>query len=158
MRLTNYRATKLIPSVYFFCIAIAALLVFLFQIMGTQFLPSVNYLVAIEVGIALFLIYTFVNGKYIEYDSEGALVSFYTRGVILSELFNYRDKRFNLKRESIYDFKILNLFFYKQVSIYYTSSKTKQKHKFKLNITLLSPRKIRYMRISLAKLVKQNLT
>ncbi len=158
MRLTNYRATKLIPSVYFFCVAIAALLVFLFQIMGTQFLPSVKYLVAIEVGIALFLIYTFVNGKYIEYDSEGSLISFYTRGILLSELLNYRDKRFNLKRESIYDFKIINLFFYKQVRIYYISTKTSQKHKFKLNITLLSPRKTRYMRISLAKLVKQNLT
>lgn len=154
MRLTNYRATKFLPGIYFFTIVLGIVTFFLYQLMGKQFLPSIKYLYALESLVVIALIYTYINGKYFEFDSEGALIGIYTRGVIFSEVINYRDKRFDLKREHIYKYSILNLFFYKRLTLYYKSSTRKQK--IKINITLLSPRKTRYLRKSLSKLVRQN--
>lgn len=154
MRLTNYRITKLIPGIYFFSIVLGLIILFLYQLMGNQFLPSIKYLYAIEALILFVLVLTYVNGRYFEFDSEGALVGFYTRGVILSEMISYRDKRFDLKREYIKSFSIRNYLIYKQLNIHYDSLNRNQKIKF--NISLLSPRKTRYLRKSLSKLVKEN--
>ncbi|MGO1751421.1 MULTISPECIES: hypothetical protein [Psychroflexus] len=154
MRLTNYRATKMIPGIYYFLVVLFFLFIFLNQVLGAQFIRSNKLFYAIEALIVLSIFYTYYAGRYFEYDSEGTLLSIYTRGIILSQITNYRDKRYEVKKDSITDCKVINFLFFKKLVIHYKKNdKTK---KISINVTLLSPRKVRYLKKSLSKLLQQN--
>lgn len=154
MRLTNYRATKLIPGMYYFLVVVFFLVIFLNQVLGAQFIRSNTTLYIVEGFLILILLYTYYIGRYFEYDSEGTLLSLYTRGVILSQVSNYRDKRHEIKKTNMTDFKLINYLFYKKLIISY-QRKDKIK-KTEVNVTLLSPRKVRYLKKSLHKILHQN--
>lgn len=154
MRLTNYRATKFIPGLYYLFVVILALNIFLDQVLGSQYIKSDKIFYALQLLIVFAIIYTYYAGRYFEFDSEGTLLSIYTRGVILSQITNYRDKRIEIKKNTITNYKLYNFFFFKRLVINY-KKKNKTKN-VQINITLLSPRKVRYLKKSLNKILKQN--
>ncbi|MGM0635430.1 MAG: hypothetical protein ACQESK_05150 [Bacteroidota bacterium] len=154
MRLTNYKTVRIIPGVYYFSIVFFFLVVFLNIQLDHTLFPSKKYYYLFSGGIVLALIYTYFGGKYFEYDSEGEIVTFINRGVILSNFFNYRDTVLEVKRKRIVDFKIINFLIYKRLVI-----TVKTRHglvKRHTNITFLSPKKTKYLSQSLNKLVTKN--
>lgn len=130
------------------------LVIFLNQQLGNQLFPSDKYYFAALILIGLWLIYIYFAGKYFEYDSEGILVSFLNRGAILSEFVNYRTKTHEIKKEKIKSYRILNLLFYRRLNVIY-STKNIDKN-ININISMLSPKKTRFLKLSLDKIIKQN--
>ena len=154
MRLTNYSNIKIIPAIYYFSVVIFFLIIFLnFQLDGTLF-PSLKYYYLVLMGIFVSLVYVYFGWKYFEYDSEGEVVVFLNRGVILSNFFNYRGNAIEIRRSRIVGYKIYNFLIYKRLVIEIKSkSKTYTRHS---NITFVSPNKINYLRQSLDKLIAKN--
>lgn len=156
MRLSNHRLVKIIPGVYYFSVILFLLIIFLNQQLGRQLFPSDKYYFAALILVGLWLIYIYFAGKYFEYDSEGSLVSFLNRGAILSEFINYRTKIHEVKKEKISSYKIYNLLFYRRLIVLCS---TKNSHKnFNINISMLSPKKTRYLKLSLDKIIAKNQT
>jgi hypothetical protein len=156
MRLSNHRFVKVIPGVYYFSVIFFLLIIFLNYQLGRQLFPSDNYFYAVLTGLGLWLIYIYFAGKYFEYDSEGSLVSFLNRGAILSKFINYRTKIHEIKKVKIKSYRITNLIIYRRLHIVYsTKNSIKNIH---TNISLLSPRKTRYLKLSLDKIIAKNQT
>lgn len=154
MRLSNHRVVKLIPGVYYFSVILLFLVIFLNQQLGKQLFPSDKYFFVALILVSLWLIYIYFAGKYFEYDSEGSLVSFMNRGAILSEFINYRTKIHEIKKEKIRSYKIINLLFYRRLIILY-STKNIDKN-ITINISMLSQKKTRYLKLSLDKIIAKN--
>ncbi|NEV94284.1 hypothetical protein G3567_09025 [Psychroflexus sp. YR1-1] len=154
MRLNNYKFVKKIPWIYYFSVIVLLLTIFLNHQLGKQLFPSNTYYYATLIVISLALVYVYFAGKYFEYDSEGSLVVFLNKGAILSEFISYRTKIYEIKREKIKDYKIRNLLIYKRLTVFYSTKNTDRN--FRVNISMLSPRKIRFMKLSLDKIIDKN--
>ena len=154
MRLSNHKLVKIIPGVYYFSVIFLFLLIFLYYQLGQQLFSSDKYYYAALILVGLWLVYIYFAGKYFEYDSEGTLVSFLNRGTILSEFVNYRTKIFEIKKQNIQSYKIYNLLFYRRLKVFYSS-----KHpdaSINVNISMLSLKKTRYLKLSLDKIIAKN--
>ena len=116
--------------------------------------PSKRYYYLALASIFVGLVYVYFGWKYFEYDSEGEVVVFLNRGVILSNFLNYRGNAIEIRRSRIVDYKVYNFLIYKRLIIYIESNnKSYSRH---CNITFVSPRKINYLKQSLNKLIKKN--
>jgi hypothetical protein len=104
--------------------------------------------------VGLWLIYIYFAGKYFEYDSEGSLVSFLNRGAILSEFINYRTKIHEVKKEKIETYRIYNFLFYRRLRVIYSTRNTTGN--IYINISMLSPKKTRFLKLSLDKIIAKN--
>lgn len=154
MRLTNYSTIKIIPGIYYFSVVIFFLIIFLnFQLDGTLF-PSINYYYLVLTSIFAGLIYVYIGWKYFEYDSEGEVVVFLNRGVILSNFLNYRGNAIEIRRSRIVDYRIYNFIIYKRLVIKIENNN--KSFTRSCNVTLVSPKKIKYLRQSLDKIISKN--
>ncbi|SDG86135.1 hypothetical protein SAMN04488027_10950 [Psychroflexus sediminis] len=154
MRLSNHKLVRKIPGIYYFSVIFFLLLIFLNQQLGKQLFPSSKYYYASHIVVGLWLIYIYFAGKYFEYDSEGSLVSFLNRGAILSEFINYRTNVYEIKKEKIKYYKIYNLLFYRRLMIAYSTNGL-DKYIY-TNISMLSAKKTRYLKLSLDKIIAKN--
>jgi hypothetical protein len=129
------------------------LLIFLNYQLDGQFFHVNKYFYAALIGVGLWLIYIYFVGKYFKYDSEGSLISFTNIGIILSK-FNDRTKIHEIKEDKIKSYRITNFIIYRRLHISYSANNSmKEIH---TNISLLSPRKTRYLKLSLDKIIVKN--
>lgn len=154
MRLSNHKFVKIIPGVYYFSVIFFLLLIFLNQQLGPQLFSSDLYYHTALLLVGVWLIYIYFAGKYFEYDSEGTLVSFLNRGAILSEFVNYRTKIFEIKKEKIRRYKIYNFLFYRRLKVFYSSKNSDSS--INVNISMLSPKQTRFLKLSLDKIIAKN--
>jgi len=153
MRLSNHRFVKVIPGgVYYFSVIFFLLIIFLNYQLGQQLFPSGKYFYPALTGVGLWLIYIYFAGKYVEYNSEGSLISFLNRGAILSEFIDYRAKIYEIKKDKIKSYWITNSIINRRLHIV---NSIKDIHN---TISLLSPRKTRYLKLSLDKIIAKNQT
>lgn len=154
MRLSNYNIVKIIPGIYYFSIVLFFLIIFLnYQLEGNLFSSKSNFYFSLS-AIAIGLIYIYFSWKYFEYEGGGEIIVFSNKGAILSNFFNYRGNTIEIERHKIVGYEIYNFLIYKRLVIDYKSHKrTRSKH---CNITILSPKKINYLRQSLDKLISKN--
>lgn len=154
MRITNRRLVKIIPGVYYFSVMLFLLIIFLNHQLGQQLFPSEKHYLAALIIVAFWLIYIYFAGKYFEYDSEGSLVSFLTKGMILSEFINYRTKVYDIKKEKIKGYKIYNLLIYRKLVVFFSTKNSIQN--IKVNISLLSLKKTNKLKLSLDNVIAKN--
>lgn len=155
MRLSNHKLVKRIPVVYYFSVILFFLIIFLNQQLGKQLFPSDKYYHASLIFVGLWLTYIYFAGKYFEYDSEGSIVSFLNRGAILSEFMNYRTKIHEIKKEKIKTYQIYNFLVYRRLSVVYSTKYTDKN--IHINISMLGPKKTKYLKLSLDKIIAKNL-
>ena len=116
--------------------------------------PTVVF-VAISIGfIALFFLVHYIS-KFFEYDSDGVKVVVTNSGLLLSDNFNYREKKLEFNKEDIYAFKYKNYLIYRTLTLYIRDSRDKKRAE-RFNVTLMSKKKRRYIRQSLTKMIKTN--
>lgn len=154
MRLTNSNYTKIIPGIYYF----STVLFFLIIILNTQFenqLFQNRITLYVALGCILTIqLYIYFIWKYVEYDGGGEVLVLVNRGVILSKFFNYRTHTVEINRYQLHSYKIYNFIVYKRLIVYHY--KNKRKYKNHINITFVSPRKIKYLSQSLNKIIANN--
>jgi len=151
MRTDNREIKNTIISIYFVLIIVAVLLATVFKsynlVEGTSFYVLIGLLIAV-------VVVHFV-ARFFEYDSDGAKVIITNRGLILTDFLNYRENKIEIAREKLSGYKIYNYYFYKSLVVY-TSLSNGKITKERFNITLLKRKKIKYVRQSLRKIIKEN--
>jgi len=154
MKFTNKKIMPFFKGIYY---------TFGFLILGFF---SYNYLIAnssfleqYEAGILalilfLTLIYWYKRAKYIIYDSSGLGLVFISKGVLLSEIRNYREQRIEFPKNKLKRFRIKNVFFSKKLYLYINTHGVVKK--VCLDITFLGRNKTKALKMSLDKVVLEN--
>lgn len=151
MRTDNGSVRNFIISVYFVLIVVAVLLATVFQSLnvvsdGSLYVFFGTLLVAILIhGIA----------RFFEYDSDGPKLIIINRGLLLSDYLNYREHKIEIEKSKVLGFKIKKFYVFNQLVVLYNDRHDKQ-HKARFNVTLVKKRKLRYIRQSLSKIIKEN--
>jgi len=155
MRTNNSKVKNTIVSVYFVLIVLAIVSAIVFNLFSDLTSNPTVVFVAIAIGfIALFFLVHYIS-KFFEYDSDGVKVVVTNSGLLLSDNFNYREKKLEFNKEDIYAFKYKNYLIYRTLTLYIRDSRDKKRAE-RFNVTLMSKKKRRYIRQSLTKMIKTN--
>ena len=155
MRLNNAKIKNTILTAYFLLLFAVILNMLVFGLFRS-WIKNTNLELALI--IAFFLIVFFVLhsiAKYFEYDSDGDVLVIINRGLIISEFLNYREKIVEFPKKKLLYYKLKDYGVYKSLNLYIRSGEHRQK-RIKFNVTLMPNRKLRYLKMSLDKVVKQN--
>lgn len=156
MKFNNRKETGIIPSIYIIVVAVFITNAFASIELKYDDVPF-NYSSLIPNVIALLVgIYIFIVGKTFEFDSDGETINFKSNGVLVSQFMHYREQRTEVPKSKLKDFKIDNYFFYKRLHIYIHSRNSKGFRHYKYNITFLTGKKVKSLRMSLAKVLERN--
>ena len=151
MRTDNRNVKNTIISIYFLFMVVAILFATVFSSNGI--FPKAS----MYVFQVLFVIIGYVHfiARYFEYDSDGAKLVFVNRGLILIDLINYRQHRVEFAKHKFKGYKVRNYVFYKKlvISIQHSNGRV---NKESFNVTLIKPKKLRYIKQSLKKILKEN--
>ncbi|WP_426430439.1 hypothetical protein ACPX19_12950 [Winogradskyella sp. HB-48] len=151
MRTDNRKVKNTVVSIYFILIVFSILLATVFRSLDV-FVDS-TFFVFLGLFIVLVLFHSIAG--YFEYDSDGAKIIILNKGLILTEYINYRENKIEIARSELVGFKINDYILYKSLVILYkTYDGRKAKERF--NVTLLKPKKLKYVKQSLSKTVKAN--
>lgn len=152
MRTDNRAVKNSIISIYFILLVAAILLATVFNTYD-DFPVSSMY-----VFLALFVVVVLVHflARYFEYDSDGPKLILTNRGLILTDFINYRQHRAEFAKEKLVNYKAHNYLIYKTlvVSIKHSNGKIVKES---FNVTLLKRKKLRYVKQSLKRILKENL-
>lgn len=155
MRFNNRKAKNFVITLYFVFASLFLSLSMMFslvkKLIGSD--KYKYYILFIVLGLALFLVHKIA--KYFEYDSDGNVLVFINKGMLLSDFLNYRENRAEFPKKKLRYYKLNNYLIYKSLNIYIDSNDGKQK-RLKFNVTLVSNKKLKYLNQSLGKVVKQN--
>lgn len=155
MKIDNSKTRSIILTAYFILLFAGVISMLVFGLfhrwINNTFL---EYSVILVFFAVLFLILHKV-AKYFEYDSDGDALVVINRGMIISEFFNYREKKAEFPKTKLLYYKLNNYIIYKSLNLYIKSGENRQK-RLKFNVTLLNRKKLKFLRMSLNKVVKQN--
>ncbi|WP_439151221.1 hypothetical protein [Winogradskyella sp.] len=151
MRTDNRKVKNTVISIYFILIVSAILLATVFKYLNV--FTNSSFIIFISV-FALIIIFHSIAG-YFEYDSDGAKVSVINKGLILTEYVNYRERKIEFTRSQLVGFKVRNYIIYKSL-VLMIKHQDGQKSKERFNITLVSRKKLKYVKQSLNKTIRQN--
>ncbi len=155
MRFNNQKSRNAVVTLYFvFAVLFVFATVFFNAIKSFIGGGKMTYIFLFTVLSAV-LLFTHKVSKYFEYDSEGNVLVVVNKGIMLSDFFNYRENRAEFPKKKLLYFKINNYGFYKSLNLYVTSHGNRQK-RLKFNVTLVNNKKLKYLKQSLDKVVKQN--
>ena len=156
MKFNNRKETGFIPSIYIIIVAVFITNAFASVELKYDDVPF-NYSSLIPNAIALLVgIYIFTVGKTFEFDSDGETINFKSNGVLISQFMRYREQRTEVPKSKLKDFRIENYLFYKRLHIYIHSRNSKGYRHYKYNITFLTGKKVKALKISLAKILEKN--
>jgi len=151
MRTDNREIKNTIISIYFILIILAILLATVFK---SYNLVEGSTLYAL-IGLVVAVVIVHFIARFFEYDSDGSNVIITNSGLILTDVFNYRETKVEVAREQLSGYKITNYFFYRNLVVYVKHSNGKVT-KENFNVTLIKRKKIKYVRQSLKKIIKEN--
>ncbi|MGB7787021.1 MAG: hypothetical protein WBL27_13040 [Salinimicrobium sp.] len=156
MRFNNRKETSIVPSIYIIVVAVFLTNAFASVEIKYDDVPF-NYSSLIPNAIALVIaIYIFMVGKSFDFDSDGETINIKSNGLLVSKFMHYREQRTEVPKSKLQNFKVENYFFYKVLHIYINSRNKRGYRHYKYNITFLRGKKIKSLKISLAKVLEKN--
>lgn len=156
MRFNNRKETSIVPSIYIIVVAVFLTNAFASVEIKYDEAPF-NYSSLIPNVIALGIaVYIFIVGKSFEFDSDGETLNFKSNGLLVSKFMHYREQRTEVPKSKLKDFRLENYIFYKVLHIYINSRNKRGYRHYKYNITFLTGKKIKSLKISLAKVLEKN--
>jgi len=152
MRTDNRNVKNSIVSIYFLLLVLAVLLATVFR----------SYEVFSKVSIYLFLgllvifVFVYFMAKYFEYDSDGVKIVITNRGLIVGDLINYRQKQVEFAKRKLVSYRVRSYVIYKSliITLRHSDGKTHDTH---FNVTLLKQKKLKYVKQSLKRIIKENI-
>ena len=151
MRADNRKVKNTVVSIYFILIVFGILLITVFN--SLEFIVDSTFFVFLGLFVVLVLFHSIAG--YFEYDSDGAKTVIINKGLVLTEYVNYRENKIEFVRSQLIGYKIKDYFLYKSlVVLVKTNDKEQVKERF--NVTLLNRKKMRYVKQSLQKTLKEN--
>lgn len=156
MKFNNRKETGVIPSIYIVVVAVFITNAFASIELKYDDVPF-NYSSLIPNVIALLVgVYIFIVGRTFEFDSDGETINFKSNGALVSQFMHYREQRTEVPKSKLKDFKVDNYFFYKRLHIYIHSRNSRGYRHYKYNITFLTSKKVKSLKMSLAKVLEKN--
>lgn len=155
MRINNSKLRNSIVAIYFvlvFAVTISMIVFGLFQDWIED--VTLKWLTVLAIFTVLFLALHTI-AKYFEYDSDGEILVVANKGMILSEFFRHREKIVEIPKEKLLYYKLNSYIIYRSLNLYIRSGKKIQK-RIKFNVSLMPKRKIKYLKMSLDKIVRNN--
>jgi len=154
MKFTNKRILPVFKGVYYtFWFLVLSFLGYNYLIDNASILEQYELGILVLVLFLMF-IYWYKRAKHIEYDSSGLGLVFISKGVLLSEIRNYREQRIEFPKNRLKRFRVENLFFTKKLYLYlYTHGVVK---KVCVDISFLGVKKTKALKMSLNKIVQEN--
>ncbi|WP_299100192.1 hypothetical protein [uncultured Winogradskyella sp.] len=151
MRTDNRSVKSTIISIYFILLVFAILLATVFK--SFHVLEGSSLWVVIGLAIAVVVVH-FV-ASYFEYDSDGTKLVIINKGLILTDYINYRERKIEIAKHKVIGYKINNYKVYKTLVIS-RKNKNGSISKERFNVSLLKSKKIKYVKQSLRKIIKEN--
>lgn len=151
MRTDNRRIKNTVISIYFLLLCLGLMCTFVFWSIGVSW-PIITLFIAVIISVTMIFHYI---AAYFEYDSDGAKVSIITRGLILADVFNYRERELEFYKSNLQSFKINNYLIYKSLELRVESTNGKE-DQILFNMSLVKPKKIKYIKQSLGRIIKAN--
>ncbi len=152
MRTDNRKVKNTVVSIYFILIVFAILFLTVFK--SLDFLKDEIFFVLIGLFIVLIVFHSIAG--YFEYDSDGSKIIVLNKGLLLTEYINYRERKLEFDRSELAGYKIKNFIIYKSLVLLVNKSNGKS-IKERFNVTLVKKRKLKYVKQSLRKNLKENL-
>lgn len=157
MKTNNARVKNIIISLYFILIVLAVLFATLFSVFKDLTGDPVLTFFLVLFGFVVLFLLTHRISKFFEYDSDGVKVVILNRGLLLAEYFNYREHRVEFEKKKLRKYKYFNYFVFKRLTLYLICNHNPRKIKIeRFNVTLVSRKKIKYIRQSLNKMIREN--
>ena len=151
MRTDNRNVKNTVVSIYFLLIVFGILLITVFK--SLEFFVDSTFFVILGLFVVLVIFHSIAG--YFEYDSDGSKIIILNKGLILTEYINYRENKLEFARHQLTGFKINDYFLYKSLVVLIKTYDGKQV-KERFNVTLLKRKKMRYVKQSLRKTLKEN--
>ena len=152
MRTDNRKVKNTIISLYFLLVVAAVLLGTVFK--SIELFEGSSFYVILGLIIAVVIVHFIA--RYFEYDSDGAKIVITNSGLILTEFINYRENKVEISKHKLIGFKVHDYIVYSVLVIAKENSDgTISKERF--NITLLKRKKLKYVKQSLRKIIKENI-
>jgi hypothetical protein len=151
MRTDNRNIKNTVVSIYFILIVFGLLLATVFK--SLEFVDSTFF---IFMGLFVVLVLFHSIAGYFEYDSDGAKIVILNKGLILTEYINYRENKIEFSRSQLIGYKINDYILYKSLVVLIKTYEGKQV-KGRFNVTLLKRKKMKYVKQSLRKTLKENI-
>lgn len=155
MRINNSKIKNIVVSVYFIILLVVVVSMIVFRLFR-EWIQSTT----LEFGlyfVLLLIIFIFFHwlAKYFEYDSEGKVLVLINRGLVISDYFKYGEKKVEFPKTKLLYYKLNNYIIYKCLNLYVRSGEKHQK-RIKFNVSFVSNKKLKYMKMSLNKILKEN--
>lgn len=93
--------------------------------------------------------------RFFEYDSDGPKVYVTNKGMLLSEKMSFREKKLEFMKEDLLAYKLKNYIVYKTLTFYIKDSRGRKK-KETFNVTMVTNKKLNYIRQSISKMARKN--
>ncbi len=155
MRLNNQKAKNSVVTLYFIFAVFFVFASVFFNVIKSIIGGGKYKYIFLFITLGLVLFFAHKVSKYFEYDSDGNVLVFVNKGMLLSDFFNYRENRAEFPKKKLLYYKLNNYGFYKSLNIYIHTNGDKQK-RLRFNVTLVSNKKLKYLKQSLDKVVKLN--
>ncbi len=155
MRLNNAKIKNTILTAYFLLLFAVILNMLVFGLFR-NWITNTNLELALIISFFLIVFIVLHSvAKYFEYDSDGDVLVIVNKGLIVSEFINYREKIVEFPKKKLLYYKLKDYGIYKSLNRYVRSGEHDQK-RIKFNVSLMPKKKLRYLKMSLDKVVKQN--
>jgi hypothetical protein len=156
MRFTNKNKILLFKLGYIFLLLIVfSIITYNYIILRSPIFTLFDCLLFIL--FSTFICFYWYNiSKFIQYDSTGLGLVFVSKGIVISNVNNYREQRIEIPKNKLSKFNINTSLFYKKLELYIISSNITKK--VILDITSLDKKKIKNLHTSLQKVVQENST
>jgi hypothetical protein len=151
MRTDNRNVKNTIISIYFLLLVAAILSATVFRSYGV--FPKASMYVFL--GLVFVFLFVHFIARFFEYDSDGSKLVIINKGLILTDFINYRQKKVEFEKYKLQGYKVHNYFVYKTmvITIAHSNGNTHKEH---FNITLLKRKKLKYVKQSLKRIIKEN--
>ena len=155
MRINNSKIKNTILTAYFLLLFTVIIGMIVFGLFKNWIHNStLKYTVFVAVFASLFFV-LHKFARYFEYDSDGHVLVIINRGFLISELLKYGEKKAEFPKSKLLYYKLNKYLFYKSLNLYIRSGDQHQK-RIQFNVSLVSKKKLKYLKMSLDKVVKQN--
>jgi len=132
------------------------LAIFVFIAITPIFNTRFNMVKYIFLGFAFIIVLlAFLGNGYFEYDSTGMVVILKNDSITKKSMTPLAVKTVEFPKKKLKDFKIKNYIVYRSLNIY-LNSKGKGDIKKHFNITNISPKRTKYLKQSLEKVIREN--
>lgn len=153
MRFSNKSIIPILKIGY--VVFILFLIGFVYSLQSKKIVYSKLELLVIVMSFLFGFMYWYARAKFFEYDGSGSAVVFLNKGILISELTDYRENRVEFPKSKLKSYKVKGSLFSRQLSLYLKSS-NKLVKRVDIDITFVKPNQIQALRASLNKIIKDN--